>query len=193
MLFKRRSIRSLVVAVSCLASVAISPTADAKKGGEDAGKRLSDRAEIADLTYCYAEATDAIGNGDFAKGKATYKECFTPNAQIGAYFPGADPNGPPGVGAVGPEAWAVEVQNVFTNSGYVATHHLISNVRIDLDGNTGTMTSYLSATHVIDPDGAIEVAHGTYFDTVVRTNQGWRIAKRKLILIDFVRLESPAP
>ncbi|MDC0723297.1 nuclear transport factor 2 family protein [Nannocystis bainbridge] len=182
-----------MVAVSCLSSFAIAPTADAKKGGEDAGKRLSDRAEIVDLGYCYAEATDAIGRGDFATGKETYKECFTANANIAAYFPGSDPNGPPGVAAIGPVAWANAVKGVFDGSGYVSTQHLVSNVRIDLDGNTGTVTSYLHATHVIDPDGAIEVANGTYYDTVVRTPQGWRISKRKLVLIDFVRLESPAP
>ncbi|WAS90317.1 nuclear transport factor 2 family protein [Nannocystis punicea] len=182
-----------MVAVTCLSTVAITPIADAKKGGEDAGKRLSDRAEITQLTYCYAEATDAIGRGDFATGKQTYKECFTPNADIKAYFPGEDPNGPPGVSAIGPEAYAVAVKGVFESAGYVSTQHLIGNVRIDLDGNHGTMTSYLSATHVLDPDGTIEVAHGTYFDTVVRTPQGWKIATRKLILLTFVRLEAPAP
>ncbi|MDC0674943.1 nuclear transport factor 2 family protein [Nannocystis radixulma] len=192
-LFQHRSIRILAVALSCLAAAAVTPVADAKKGGSDAGQRLADRAEIADLTYCYAEGTDAIGRGDLAAGKATYKECFTTNAKVAAYFPGADPNGPPGLSAVGTDAWAVAVQGVFETNGYISTQHLLSNIRIDLDGNSGTMTSYLSATHVIDPAGAVELAHGTYVDTVVRTPQGWRISKRTLYLISFLRLESPAP
>ena len=95
--------------------------------------------------------------------------------------------------AIGGDAWALAVKGVFEASGYVSTQHIMTNIRIELDGNTGTMTSSLSATHVIDPEGAIEVAHGTYVDTVVRTPQGWRIAKRTLRLITFVRLESPAP
>lgn len=187
-----RSTRALVVALACIATAAVAPTADAKKGGSEAGQRLSDRAEIADLTYCYAEGTDQIGRGDLAGGKQTYKECFTANAKVAAYFPGADPNGPPGLSAVGTDAWAVAVQGVFEGNGYISTQHLMSNIRIDLDGASGTMTSYLSATHVIDPAGAVELAHGTYVDTVVRTPQGWRISKRTLYLISFLRLESPA-
>lgn len=173
-------------------TVGFAPVADAKKDSE-AGNRLPDRAEIAELGYCYAEGTDAIGRGGLAAGKQIYKDCFTNNAVISAYFPGDDPNGPPGLSAVGSDAWAVAVHSVFTNNGYIATQHLIGNVRIQLDGNNATMTSYLSATHVIDPSGAVELAHGTYVDTVVRTPQGWRISKRTLYLLDFLRLESPAP
>lgn len=182
----------MAIAVTCLAVLTVAPTADAKKNN-DAGQRLSDRAEIAELGYCYAEGTDAIGRGELAAGKQIYKDCFTSNAVIAAYFPGEDPNGPPGLSTVGTNAWAVAVDGVFTGNGYIATQHLIGNVRIELNGNTGTMTSYLSATHVIDPAGAVDLAHGTYVDTVVRTPQGWRISKRTLYLIDFLRLESPAP
>lgn len=191
--FKRRSIRIFAVALGCLGAVAVTPIADAKKGGSEVGKRLADRAEIADLAYCYADGTDAIGRGDLTAGKQIYSECFTPNAQLAAHFPGDGPNDPPGVSAIGGDAWALAVQGVFEAAGYVSTQHIMSNIRIELDGNTGTMTSYLSATHVIDPAGSIEVAHGTYVDTVVRTPHGWRIAKRTLRLITFVRLESPAP
>lgn len=186
-----RTIGAAVVAITCLAAVA-APHADANKQSE-AGKRLSDRAEIAELTYCYAEGTDAIGRGDLAAGKQIYKDCFTADAVVAAYFPGADPNGPPGLSAIGTDAWADAVEGVFSGNGYVATQHLLGNVRIDLEGNHGTMSSYLSATHVVDPAGAVELAHGTYVDTVVRTPQGWRISKRTLYLIDFLRLESPAP
>lgn len=168
--------------------------AESKKGGSDAvGQRLADRAEIADLGHCYAEGTDAIGRGDLVGGKQIYAGCFTHNAVIKAWFPGADPNGPPGLQAVGTAAWADAVEGVFTGNGYIATQHLLGNVRIDLDGNSGEMSSYLSATHVIDPSGSVELAHGTYVDQVVRTPHGWRIASRKLYLIDFLRLESPAP
>jgi hypothetical protein len=187
-----RKLRTLVLAATCLGVTAVVPTADAKKGSE-AGKRLADRAEIAELTHCYAEATDAIGRGDLAAGKQIYKPCFTADAVIGAYFPGADHSVPPGLSTVGTDAWADVVDGVFTDAGYIATQHLIGNIRIELDGDTGTMTSYLSATHVIDPAGAVVLAHGTYVDTVVRTPQGWRISKRTLYLISFLRLESPAP
>lgn len=185
---------ALALVASGAALVLVSSAAESKQGGsDDPGKRLSDRAEIADLSYCYAEGTDAIGRGDLAGGKQIYSQCFTSNAVIQAWFPGADPNGPPGLQAVGTAAWADAVEGVFSGNGYIATQHHMGNVRIELDGNSGTMSSYLSATHVIDPAGSVELAHGTYVDTVVHTNHGWRIAHRKLYLIDFLRLESPAP
>ncbi len=173
----------------------IAPDVSGKNGEQDeVGKRLADRAEIAELAHCYAEGTDLIGGGDLAGGKAVYADCFTPNAKIKAWFPGADFNGPPGLSSVGPNAWANAVLGVFTGNGYINTQHAMSNIRIRFQGNnSATMRSYLSATHVIDPSGSVELAHGTYVDTVVYTPQGWRISARNLYLIDFLRLESPNP
>lgn len=184
------TIRTLAVALTCATALLITPVASGKAKSE-AGKRLSDRAEIAELAHCYAEGTDAIGRGDVAGGKLIYEDCFTADAKIEAYFPGADPNGPPGLSAIGTGAWADAVHGVFSGNGYIATQHAMSNIRISLDGNIGTMESYLSATHVIDPAGSVELAHGTYVDVVVKTPQGWRIAERSLYLISFLRLESP--
>jgi hypothetical protein len=174
--------------------VLIAPSAESKNGEQDGvGQRLADRAEITDLAYCYAAGTDAIGAGDVALGQQIYAGCFTPDARIEASFPGADPNGPADLTAFGAAAWGDIVEGVFDSSGYVATQHLISNVRIDIDGNSASMISYLHATHVLDPAGSIAVANGHYVDQVVRTPQGWRIAARRLHLIDFVQLDSPAP
>ena len=184
------TIRTLAVAMTCAAGLLITPVASGKPKSE-AGKRLPDRAEIAELAHCYAEGTDAVGRGDVAGGKLIYKDCFTADAKIEAYFAGADPNGPPGLSAIGGNAWANAVHGVFSGNGYIATQHAMSNIRISLDGNIGTMESYLSATHVIDPAGSVELAHGTYVDVVVKTPQGWRIAERSLYLISFLRLESP--
>ena len=186
--------RVFAATLVCATGLFLASAVNGKGGAQDeVGKRLSDRAEIAELAYCYAEGTDAIGGGDLAAGKAIYGDCFTADATGQAWFPGADFNGPPGLSATGTDAWADAVASVFTGNGYIATQHLMGNIRISLDGNSGTMRSYLSATHVVDPDGAVDLAHGTYVDTVVRTPQGWRISARSLYLIDFLRLESPAP
>lgn len=156
-------------------------------------KELTDRQEIEDLTYCYAAGTDAIGRGEFQAGKAIYNTCFTQNATIGASYPGSNPNAPPDLVANSPNAWANVVKDTFQDAGYVATQHLVSNVRIKFsaNGNTATMTSYLNATHVFDPNTSIAVANGTYEDVVIRTPAGWRIKQRTLRLISFVPLESP--
>ena len=189
-----RASAALALTFACAVGVLIAPTAEGKNGDQDnVGKRLADRAEIADLAYCYGAGTDAIGAGDVALGKQIYAGCFTANAKIEASFPGADPNGPADLTGYGPSAWGDIVEGVFDSSGYSATQHLISNIRIDIDGNSASMISYLHATHVLDPDSSIEVANGYYVDQVVRTPQGWRIAARRLHLINFVRLESPTP
>ena len=154
--------------------------------------RLKDRAEIEDLNYCYAAGTDAIGRGDLQAGKAIYQTCFTQDAVFAASFPDTDPNDPPDLTTVGPDSWADIVEGVFESAGYASTQHLISNVRVDFQGpHTATVTSYLNATHVLDPFGSIDLANGTYVDVVVRTPQGWRITQRTLELITFMRVDSP--
>lgn len=189
-----RASAALALTLACAVGMLIAPTAESKNGGQDSvGKRLADRAEIADLANCYAAGTDAIGAGDLALGKQIYAGCFTPDAKIEASFPGNDPNGPADLIAYGGAAWGDIVEGVFDSSGYVATQHVMSNIRIDLDGNSASMISYLHATHVLDPAGSIEVANGHYVDQIVHTSQGWRIAARRLYLINFVRLDSPAP
>lgn len=183
-----QELRVFAVALTCAAGLLITPVASGKT---EVGQRLADRAEIAELAHCYAEGTDAIGRGDVAGGKLFYKDCFTPDAVIEAYFPGADPNGPPGLSAIGADAWGDAVRGVFLANGYIATQHAMSNIRITLDGNTGTMESYLSATHVVAPASVVDLAHGTYVDVIVKTPKGWRIAARSLYLISFLRLQSP--
>lgn len=184
-------------AIAAIALGAAKPAEGGPPGGElppggvpAALQRLADEAEIEKLTYCYAEATDTIGRGDLEGGRALYQKCFTPNAVVAAYYPGDDPNGPPSL-ISGPSEWADVAQNEFVTAGYVSTQHLNGNVVVKVQGNTGTMKTYLQATHVLEPNSAVEVAHGWYDDIVVRTPQGWKIAKRTLHLQTFLRLESP--
>ncbi|HSN98073.1 MAG TPA: nuclear transport factor 2 family protein [Candidatus Nanopelagicales bacterium] len=182
-----------VVGGLCVAALAVGGTLAAMPASgtpTDHISRLRDRAEIEELTYCYAEGTDTIGRGDLEGGRAIYETCFAQGAVVEAYFPTDDPDGPPSLTS-GPSEWADVANTVFTTNGYVATQHLNSNVRINLQGNTATMTTYLNAVHVIDPEGSIDLANGTYTDTVVRTPQGWKIAKRTLRLITFMRIDSP--
>lgn len=183
---------AIIAAGAVSLAVCVSTATPAQGNGPDPITRLLAHEQIEQLAYCYASGTDAIGRGDLALGKNIYKDCFTPNAVIEASFANLDPNAPPDFSATGPDTWAEVVNARFTSVGYFATQHLISNVQIDLQGNTATMSSYLAATHVIDPSTSIDLANGTYVDHVVRTPKGWRIAKRTLRLISFVRLEAPA-
>jgi hypothetical protein len=151
--------------------------------------------EIEDLEYCYAAGTDAIGRGDLQGGKQIYAQCFTQDAPIVVTAAGADPNDPPAVSLPNPNAWADLIDGLFVDAGYVSTQHLISNIRIDIhsNGHEATITSYLSATHVLDPVSSIQVAHGTYESEAVKTPGGWKLKKRMFRTLTFLRLESPLP
>lgn len=151
--------------------------------------------EIEQLEYCYAAGTDAIGGGDLEKGKQIFSRCFTPNAPVLIWEAGAAPDDPPVVSVPSAEAWADFMGVLFAESGYVDTQHLISNIRIDIlpGGNRAKITSYLIATHVVDPLGSVQVAHGTYENEAVWTPSGWKLSKRTFRTKAFMPIEAPAP
>ncbi|MFC8435462.1 nuclear transport factor 2 family protein [Streptomyces sp. NPDC057253] len=54
---------------------------------------------------------------------------------------------------------------------------LIHSTTVDVDGDTATARTYLTEQG-IRPDGTGQLLHGVYEDTVVRTDEGWRFARR---------------
>ncbi|MBE9207421.1 nuclear transport factor 2 family protein [Nostoc sp. LEGE 06077] len=143
-------------------------------------------SEIEDLAVCYAYGTDAIGRGDVLGGKNIYDDCFTRDAEITAIFPSGV-----SVTKYGANAWADFVADVFQGNGYTATQHLLGSIRVNIQNNNqARMSSYLHATHKLS-DTSIDVANGTYVDTVIKQNGNWKISKRVLTLIDFLNLASP--
>lgn len=172
---------------------------------DSAGAR--DKDAIADLIQCYARGTDAIGdattNADpLSKGIRIYKPCFAPDAEFRAWFPQqpfnaqAFPNpkafpdtAPPPVHGV--DAWAKFVNGVFRDKGYTFTQHMMGNIQVTVDGNSGTVTSYLNATHVRSGSTVggvsrcVAVANGTYSGEVKKIEGQWKITKLYLTLITF--------
>lgn len=63
------------------------------------------------------------------------------------------------------------------------SQHLISNHQITVNGDTATARCYLQAQHVrrAAEGGPNFIFAGRYEDDLVRTPEGWRIAKRSLI------------
>ena len=138
------------------------------QAGHAAGDNRADREAVADLIYCYARGTDAIGdattNADpLATGLAIYRGCFAEDAEFRAWFPqqpfdsqtfpnpDANPDTAPAP-FIGPAAWAEFVNGVFRGSGYDFTQHIMSNVDVQLNGNRALLTAYLNASHVISGD-----------------------------------------
>ena len=149
--------------------------------------RLQNEADIRKLTLCYAHGTDAIGRGDVAAGRAIYQPCFTKDATFSVVFPNGQQEE-----RIGSDAWADFVATVFQGAGYTSTQHLLGTISIELQDKSATMSTYLHATHVL-PNGSMDIANGTYEDTVVKTEEGWRIQSRKLTLITFLNLAPTAP
>lgn len=138
-----------------------------------ARRRAVDEAATRQLAVNYALATDALGRGEQEYGRALYQRTFTPDAQIKA---GSSPT------CTGPDAWADYVTRALSAS--TATQHLIGTINVNFDptpdgrARTGTMTTYLCASHERSPGGDISVVLGTYVDEVVSTDAGWRITRR---------------
>lgn len=156
-------------------------------------QQLVDEAEIRKLTVNYAKATDALGTGDaeqVAFGRELYRKTFTADAQVKA---GESPT------LTGPDAWADFVMEALAQ--YTTTQHLVGSIDVQLDlpqgaaqAETGRMTTYLHASHELEPGGNIWIVLGTYVDEVVRTPEGWRISRRTLgFTSSELREHTPAP
>jgi 3-phenylpropionate/cinnamic acid dioxygenase small subunit len=121
----------------------------------------TDREQINDVLVRYATGIDT-------RNWALFRTCFTPGVR-------AD------YGDIG--AWSgVDAITEFmatSHEGMVATKHLVSNVAIELEGETASVVSYVHAVLVRsqDPPSWID-AVGHYVDRFLRTPGGWRIAER---------------
>lgn len=127
---------------------------------------FEDRVEIEDVLYRYAEALDR-------RDWDLLGEVFTADA-VAEYS---------GIGRTA-EGLAQIVEVVSTALANVdVSHHVISNPRIELDGDSASSRCYLRAQHRTDRpqagDPFYEVG-GVYHDRLVRTEAGWRIAQRRL-------------
>jgi ketosteroid isomerase-like protein len=122
---------------------------------------MSDRSDITQLLATYAHAVD---DRDFAAVAA----CFLPDAT--ASYSGRELG--PGVEDIIGHIRGVE--------NFVSTQHLFGVPKIQLDGDTATSTAHAISYLVAQSDGATTVlGRGlAYDDQLVRTTEGWRIARR---------------
>ena len=125
---------------------------------------ISDRIEIDDLLVRY---TSAIDDKDWA----LLDTCFTPDADVDYVSSG-------GIKGKYPEvrAWLEKALAIFP-----VTIHAISNSTIELDGDTATGRTLVNNPMCLrDGEGNenIFTVYAYYHDDLVRTEAGWRIAKR---------------
>lgn len=125
---------------------------------------LVDRAAIADLILSFARCVD---DSDHAQ----YTANFTEDGSL--ILPFAEVHGRDQILAMPdpPKNWA--------------THHLIGNILIDIDGDTARTRAYLTATHVFDaaqPSNNAQ-AGGWYTHELIRTSEGWRFRRVELHVV----------
>ncbi len=127
-------------------------------------QELSDRAEIQDLLIRY---TRAIDTQDFA----LLDSCFLPDAHVDYVSSG-------GVAGPYPEvrAWLEKALSPFSHM-----MHFIGNTTLELDGDRASARTYVvNPMGFTNPDQSLHVftVYAHYVDELVRTPDGWRIAKR---------------
>ncbi len=130
-------------------------------------EQITDRIEIDELLARYSRALD-FRHFDELEG------IFTPDAEFDAGGLG-HPHGPA----------AIRAMIEGTIGGLDATQHLVGKSIIEFgeDGNSAEVRTYLISQHIRESAPG-PVKHyflgGEYFDRVVRTADGWRIAFRRL-------------
>ncbi len=125
---------------------------------------FADRMAITDLTISY---TWALDQHEFER----LREVFLPDATFNVA----------GVPLSGIDAIIEKVSGSL--SPLDDSQHIISNHQIRIDGDTATSRCYLQAQHVRNAadGGPNYIFAGRYEDELVRTSDGWRIAKRSLV------------
>lgn len=136
-------------------------------------KDLHARQEIAELLIGYASAFD---RRDWRR----MRSCFTTDAQIDFY--------PIGV-FEGVESLVEFLTSSQPDTGHQLTQ--ITNCDVLVDGSTATSRCYVNSV-VMEVDGHSGLNPIGYFDdTLVRTDDGWRITSRKFTMVRLGRIEDP--
>lgn len=133
-------------------------------------QELSDRLELRALVDEYARAVDLRDSERFV-------DVFTSDGHFGIHEPDVEE---PAARYDG----AKELGTVMGLLGdYGETIHLMVNHYVDLDGNSATGIVYCLARHLVERDGQTKDLEMVvrYHDHYVRTERGWRIARRRIV------------
>src|SRR5262245_61956972 len=132
---------------------------------DDAARALLDRVELEDLMNRYATAIDlrdwACLNTVFAEGEI---EADFTSMGVKQVFRGPA------------ERWIGTVRQTIT--GFDGTQHFFANHLARVDGDSAVDTRYMQARHQLGPEHY--TVGGYYTGHMIRTSDGWRIARYKL-------------
>jgi 3-phenylpropionate/cinnamic acid dioxygenase small subunit len=129
---------------------------------------LQDRQDVSDLLIRYATGIDR-------RDWDLFRTVFTPDCQLD-------------YGEIG--VWdGVEAVTEFMDVAHAAAGYLmhrISNIVIDLQGDRAATRCYVDAWIMAADNNSGVNARGFYDDEIVRTDAGWRIARRKFTTVQVV-------
>ncbi len=122
----------------------------------------ADKLAVAETVYRYATGVDR-------RDWALYRSLFTDTVTID--FSSFDPNLRPRV--MSADDWVAGLVPLFT--GLAATQHSMTNPLTTVDGDAATVTMYMQAHHVYDPDDPASwyTVGGYYDDALVRVDGRW--------------------
>lgn len=139
---------------------------DAIKDHSDLQKFI-DRQAVINLLIQYAIALDT-------KNWPLLEQCFLPDA-VADY----------GENAGRHEGYpAIEKAVRYFLEGLDSSQHLLGNYVVKFEGDRATTTCYLHAQHYLEQTegGDTYTVGGIYEDEILRTNDGWKIQHRKLMV-----------
>ena len=167
------------------------------------------KAEIAELAVCYAIAADTLGEGKTqadpaTAGLAMLRKCFTEDATF-AIWPAGTPfdsltspsrtgDKPPAVVIPGLTTFASAISSSFAAAGgvgYDFVQHKLSNIVVDVEGDSAKLNAYVESTHVIQatepftPTRCRQQTNGTYTMKAKKIEGKWLLTSFDLAQIAF--------
>lgn len=131
----------------------------------DPAAARADRQDIADVLIRYASGIDR-------RDWDLFRSCFTDD--VVAEYDGI---------ATWTDVEAITAFMIDSHAAMGHTMHRLSNLAIQIDGDHATSRTYVDSL-LMTPDGADGLeAHGFYDDELVRTPDGWRIARRRFMMV----------
>jgi len=135
-------------------------------------QNLMDRDAIGEVMHRYGTSIDT-------RDWTALRSCFTDEIEIDSSETPFGRGGPPL--RMSGDKWLDQIRRIVTK--FAATQHMISPYRIEIDGNRAICLSYLQARHFppnsTDPHSVWTIG-GYYTNTMLRTQQGWKILVWKL-------------
>ncbi|MEM7217637.1 MAG: nuclear transport factor 2 family protein [Pseudomonadota bacterium] len=113
---------------------------------------------------------------DYARGvderdMALYRACFADDVEIVGF--GAET-------VRGGDAWVAQVEGML--DGFVATQHLLSPMRIDIEGDTARTSSNVQAWHHLKSPADHTLTLWACYESVLQKRDGrWRLTRHELV------------